>query len=76
MSGNAIGEWGARLRAEGPFLLLLAAALAALPTVQGQGGSLHQGWVAALAVLAAPAAAIEPVLAVARLVIRIEGTGR
>lgn len=75
MSGDPIGEWAARLRADSPFLLLLAAALATLPVVEGQGGSLHQGCVAALAVLAAPGAAIEPMLAVARLVARIEGAG-
>lgn len=71
MSGGWVEDWAGRLRAEGPFLLLAVTAAATLPTVTGQGGSLHQGCVAALAVLAAPAAAIEPMLAIAWIASRL-----
>ena len=72
MAGRSLEDWARRARAEGPFLVLLMAAMAALPTVSGQGGTAEQACAAALAVLAAPAAAIEPMLAIARVALRIE----
>lgn len=76
MSGGIDGSWAATARAEGPFLLLLGAALCAPPLVQHQGGGWQQAVLAFMAVLAAPAAAMEPMLILARLLIRIEGGAR
>jgi hypothetical protein len=56
-----------RWRAELPFAILSAAALAAPLCVLDQGGSLHAALLAGLAVLAVPGAAIEAMAAVARL---------
>jgi len=56
-----------RWRAELPFALLFAAALAAPVCVLDQGGSLHAALFAGLAVLAVPGAAVEAMAGVARL---------
>ena len=59
-----------------PFLLLGAAALAAPPLVLAQGGDAAAAWLAAFAVLGTPAAAIEAMLGLARLVLAVEGARR
>jgi hypothetical protein len=61
---------------EFPWQLLGAVALAAPALVLGQGGDWHAAVVAGLACLATPSAAIEAMLGLARLTIRVEGGGR
>jgi hypothetical protein len=56
-----------RWRAELPFALLFAAALAAPVCVLDQGGSLHAALFAGLAVLAVPGATVEVMVGVARV---------
>lgn len=61
------GETLPRWRAELPFAMLSAVALAAPLCVLDQGGSLHAALFAGLAVLAVPGVAIEAMAGVARL---------
>lgn len=60
-----VGPWP-----EGPWWLLGAAAVASPLALLGQGADAHVATAAALACLAAPPAAIEAVLGVARLTLR------
>jgi hypothetical protein len=59
-----------------PWMLLCAVSLAAPVLVLGQGGNWHAAVVAGLACLATPSAAIEAMLGLARLTIRIEDGAR
>lgn len=54
-------------RQEGPWLMLLLAALAAPPAVLAQGGDWHAAISAGLACLVAPCLGIEAMLALARI---------
>lgn len=65
-----------RLRAEGPLLMLAAAAFAAPPLILWQGGSDQQGFVAFCAVLATPMLAIETMTTVLRVGLQIEAGPR
>lgn len=57
-----VGPWP-----DGPWFLLVAAALAAPVAVLAQGGDLHVALLASLVCLATPAGAIEAMLGLARL---------
>jgi hypothetical protein len=65
-----------QLRGDSGVILLVAAGCAAPYFVRDQGGTWQQAFLAFWAVLAAPMAAIEPMLGLSRLFIRIEHGGR
>jgi uncharacterized membrane protein len=76
---NAAGKAASRLPLvgpwpEGPWWLLGAAAVAAPFAVLGQGADAHVAAAAALACLASPPAAIEAVLGIARLTLRVDSS--
>jgi hypothetical protein len=60
-------RWHVDWRAETPWLLLLASALAAPLLVREQGGDWHSALAACFACLAAPSLGIEAMLALTRL---------
>jgi hypothetical protein len=63
-------------QAEAPFLLLLASAVAATLFVLDQGSGWHTALLAALVVLSVPGAAIEGMVGLARLAVRLRGEER
>jgi hypothetical protein len=68
-TGEPLPLW----RAELPFILLGAAALASPVAVLGQGGDWHTAILAACVVLGAPGAAVESVIGAARLAVLLRG---
>jgi hypothetical protein len=63
-------------RADLPLALLVATAAVTPFAVLGQGGDWHTAMVAAFVVLGVPGAAIEAMVGVVRLAIRVERGGR
>jgi hypothetical protein len=66
-------RWRIDWRAEAPWLLLVATALAAPFVVREQGGDWHSAVAACFACLAAPSLGIEAMLALVRVVTWTEG---
>ena len=69
-TGEPLPLW----RAELPFLLLGACALAAPVAVLGQGSDWHSAFLAACVVLGAPGAAVEGMIGAARLAVLLRGS--